>query len=268
MFKKLSLEKGLNSLIGPGDMEYIEFDIFKGERGDDYTFNSRDYEIGLVILSGKCNISVDSNRYHSIGARRNVFDGNAYALYISNNKDVKIETLEPLEVAISKTRAKTEETVRLIRPEDVIIRDVGAYNWRRDVKDIIDNRINAKRLLIGETINPPGNWSSYPPHKHDRDNYPEEVKMEEVYFYKVNPPQGFGLQRVYTKEGDLNEVFLVENDTLLMIKKGYHPVVAAPGYQVYYLWTLAGDVRESIVYDDPDHRWLKASEKMLKESKR
>lgn len=268
MFRKVTLEKGVNTLVKPGEMEFIEMDIFKGDKGDDYSFNSKDYEIGLIILTGKCNVTIDNARYNSLGARRNVFDGNAYALYIPNDKEVKIEALEGVEVAICKTRVKTEEEVKLIKPEDVVVRDVGVYNWRRDVKDIIDRRVRAKRLLIGETINPPGNWSSYPPHKHDTDNYPEEVRMEEVYFYRLNPSNGFGIQRVYTPERDIDEVYLIENDSLLLINRGYHPVVAAPGYQLYYLWILAGNIRESIMYDDPEHKWLKAVEKIIKESKR
>lgn len=268
MFKKVILEYGLNSLVKPGDMEFIELDIFKGKKGDEYTFNSSDYEIGLVILTGKCNVKVDETIFNSLGARRNVFDGNAYAVYIPNDKSVRIEALEDVEVAICKTKVKTEEDVKLVKPEDVIVRDVGVYNWRRDVKDIIDKRIKAKRLLIGETINPPGNWSSYPPHKHDTNNYPEEVKLEEVYFYKLNPENGFGLQRVYTAEGDVENVYLIENNSLLMIKRGYHPVVAAPGYQLYYLWILAGEMRESIMNDDPNHKWLRAVEKIMKEANR
>lgn len=269
MFKKVILENGLNSLVKPGDMEFIEFDIFKGQKGDDYSFNSGDYEIGIVILTGKGNIKVDEDNFNSLGARRTVFDGNAYAVYVPNNKEVKIEALENIEIALCKTRVKTEdEEVKVIKPEDVIVRDVGVYNWRRDVKDIIDKRVKAKRLLIGETINPPGNWSSYPPHKHDTDNYPEEVKLEEVYFYKLNPSNGFGIQRVYTPDGDIDEVYLIEDNSLLMIKRGYHPVVAAPGYQLYYLWVLAGNIRESVMNDDPQHKWLKAVEKIMKEAKR
>lgn len=268
MFKKVTLEKGLNPLVKEREMEYIEFDIFKGGKGDDYSFNSKDYEIGLVILSGKCNVKVDELNYSSIGSRRNVVDGNAFSLYIPNHKEVKIEALEEIEVALCKSKAKTEEEVRLIKPEDVIIRNVGVLNWRRDVKDIIDKRINAKRILVGETINPPGNWSSFPPHKHDRENYPEEIKMEEVYFYRVYPSQGFGIQRVFTEERDLDELFLIEDNSLLMIKRGYHPVVAAPGYQVYYLWILAGEKREQIFYDAPEHKWIRYMERVIKEIER
>ncbi|PMQ01713.1 MAG: 5-deoxy-glucuronate isomerase [Dictyoglomus sp. NZ13-RE01] len=267
MFRKVNLEPGLNQLVKPGEMEFIEFDIFKGEKGDSYTFSSKDYEVGIIILTGRCNIKVDDISYSSLGARRNVFDGNAYSLYVPNNKEVTIEALENVEIAIGKTKVKTDEDVKLIKPEDVTVRNVGAGNWRRDVKDIIDKRIKAKRLLIGETINPPGNWSSYPPHKHDKDNYPYEVRMEEVYFYKLNPSHGFGLQRVYTQEGDIDNVYLIEDNSLLMIKRGYHPVVAAPGYQLYYLWILAGDTREQLMADDPKHQWIKYVEKILRELK-
>ncbi|MEN2984307.1 MAG: 5-deoxy-glucuronate isomerase, partial [Dictyoglomaceae bacterium] len=102
---------------------------------------------------------------------------------------------------------------------------------------------------------------------HDKENYPEEIKMEEVYFYKVYPPQGFGIQRVFTEERDIDELFLIEDNSLLTIKRGYHPVVAAPGYQIYYLWVLAGERREQIFYDAPEHKWIRYMERVIKELK-
>jgi len=137
------------------------------------------------------------------------------------------------------------------------------YVYRENVK--------AQRLLVGETLNPPGNWSSYPPHKHDR-KAPSEAPLEEVYFFKIKPPHGFGLQRIYTSPEDENpfdEVFLLENDDTVVIPRGYHPVVAAPGYQLYYLWVLAGEERKYGAWsDDPNHRWLRNCEPMINEALR
>ena len=116
---------------------------------------------------------------------------------------------------------------------------------------------DAQRLLLGETINPPGNWSSYPPHRHDRDNPPEEVDLEEVYLFKTNPAGGFGVQIRYELDGDrAEEAFLVRDDDIAVIRTGFHPVVAASGYELYYLWVMAGAGRVMVPYLDPAHAWV------------
>jgi 5-deoxy-glucuronate isomerase len=119
----------------------------------------------------------------------------------------------------------------------------------------VPDSVPAQRLLIGETYNPPGLWSSYPPHKHDVQQPPQETKLEEVYHFRLNPPQGFGLQRVY---GDgFDECYTAQDRDTVVITKGYHPVVGAPGYQLYYLWILAGEERTMHPRDDDAHAWAK-----------
>ena len=112
----------------------------------------------------------------------------------------------------------------------------------------------AGRLIVGETLSPPGNWSSYPPHKHDRQAAPEEVALEEVYFYRLQPAGGFAVQIVYGD--DRESARIVRDGDVVTIASGYHPVVAAPGYALYYLWVLAGEGRELVPYLDPGHAWV------------
>ena len=114
----------------------------------------------------------------------------------------------------------------------------------------------ARHLLAGETITFEGNWSSYPPHKHDETRPGEESALEEIYFYKISPPAGFALQWLYTLDGSLNCALAIRSDDLVIIPRGYHPVAAPPGYQVYYLWAMAGEDRNLQVFTDPAHRWL------------
>ena len=144
---------------------------------------------------------------------------------------------------------------RMIGPSDQRITEVGSGNWSRLVRTILGPEHNASRLLIGETINPPGNWSSYPPHKHDVETPPEEVRLEEVYLFKLNPPGGFGVQVNYDDDGK-NEATLVRTDDVAVISSGYHPVVAAPGYALYYLWIMAGQGREMAPHFDTSHAWV------------
>ena len=108
--------------------------------------------------------------------------------------------------------------------------------------------------MLGETINPPGNWSSYPPHKHDRHAPPEEVALEEVYYYRFKPEGGFGVQLIYDDHDERAQV--VRDGDVVAIPSGYHPVVAAPGYSLYYLWVMAGEGRELAPFFDPRHVWV------------
>lgn len=244
-----------NTLKG---MQYIEFGLLRLNLGQQYCFNSNKQEVVLVILSGRCSILVNEETlWRDIGERTTVFGGRAYAAFIPPEKDIKLTGAEDVEIAVCRAQSQKPGVPTLITPDMVKHKSVGLDNWRRDVYDIVDKDISASHLVVGETINPPGNWSSSPPHKHDENNLPFEVKMEEVYFYKLNPQQGFGFQRLYTADGEIDETYTVEQNDVLLIPKGYHPVVAAPGYQLYYLWILAGKQRNLCPNDDPRHSWIK-----------
>ncbi len=148
-------------------------------------------------------------------------------------------------------------TARIVTPADHRVADVGSGNWARQVRTILGPEHAAGRLIVGETVNPPGNWSSYPPHKHDEDNPPHEVQLEEVYYFKFDPPGGFGVQLRYDGKGDpADEVFVVRDGDVAIIKSGYHPVVGAPGYAFYYLWVMAGHGRRMAPALDPRHAWV------------
>ncbi|MEJ5252930.1 MAG: 5-deoxy-glucuronate isomerase, partial [Armatimonadota bacterium] len=202
MMKQVTLQQGYNSLVREGEMEYIQFGVYRGSAGDTFTLDTGEHEAVLVILSGRCHLHVNEQTYPQVGGRRSVFEGNAWSLYAPNHTSITVEVVDEAEVAISQTRVPAAGEPRLIAPQEVNVRDVGVWNWRRDVKDIVDKRIPASRLVVGETINPPGNWSSWPPHKHDVHHPPFESKQEEVYFFKVQPANSFGVARLYTAEGD------------------------------------------------------------------
>jgi 5-deoxy-glucuronate isomerase len=146
-----------------------------------------------------------------------------------------------------------------IGPDEVQTVERGSGNFGRRVRDILPSSRPGTRLLAGETINPPGNWSSSPPHKHDRHNPPEEAELEEIYLFRVDPGQGFGLQLSYSSEPAAERALVVRDLDAVSIPAGYHPVVAGPGYGLYYLWCLAGRGRELHWYPDPEHNWVDAT---------
>ncbi len=261
------LSRGYNELIAPENklLEFIEFGILRLGAEEKFAVDAEGKEAVLVILSGRCTVKAGKAAYQNIGQRENVFSNSPYSVYIPCGKAYEVTATSDLEVAVCKAPSDLNTEPRLIRPEQVGIRSVGRLNWRRDIRDIVDSNFPAKHLLVGETLNPPGNWSSVPPHRHDFDNLPEESDMEEVYFFKLMPQQGYGIQRIYTDDRSIDSTYLLQDNDTVAIPEGYHPVVAAPGYRLYYLWILAGEKRILKMRDDPQHTWLKNAEPILEE---
>ncbi|HYH02441.1 MAG TPA: 5-deoxy-glucuronate isomerase [Bacillota bacterium] len=199
--------------------------------------------------------------------RKDVFSANPVSIYIPIACDYQVTALSRVEIAVCKVKAEKQYAPFLVRADEVISNQRGQLNWRREVKDIITYKYEGRvdRIVLGETFGYPGQWSSYPSHKHDRDHLPDEVNMEEVYHFRINPKQGFGVQVLYNDDLSLNECYAVRNGDTIAIKEGYHPVAAAPGYQVYYLWVMAGTSGRTLTpNDDPLHAWVKAVEPMVR----
>ena len=252
------LGKGYTSIVKGGKgIKFIHLGILQLEKKESFHKPGLDErETALVILSGNCDIFSNGQNFLRIGDRRTVFEGPATALYIPAGNEYRIMASSGLEAAIITAPAQKRGNPVLIKPDQVKIEKGGKDSYRREIHNIMVNNIRAETLLVGETFNESGQWSSYPPHKHDEDNLPQEAKLEEVYFYKVYPEQGFGIQRIYSTDKQLDELYVVENNDVVLIPRGYHPVVAAPGYKLYYLWVLAGDKRIMTMREDPQHGWV------------
>jgi 5-deoxy-glucuronate isomerase len=149
----------------------------------------------------------------------------------------------------------------LIRPEDVAVEIRGAGNACRQINHIVKPDFPAHRLLVVEVFTPSGNWSSYPPHKHDVSNLPAEADLEEIYYYRVEPPDGFGLQRLYTADRAIDEAYVIHDGDLLLVPEGYHAFAIAQGYTGYYLNVLAGNeaIRTMQPSDDPRYAWVRST---------
>lgn len=243
---------------GKNGIRWLEFGLLWLQAGQAHVFRPLSgRETAVVILTGVARVRGDDFDWEHLGGRRSVFEGPATALYFPPNTKFKVEAETNLEAAVIRAPAKQGAAAAVIRPQDVVVhRSRGGPGFRRDVHDIIVDQVPAESLLVGETFNYPGEWSSYPPHKHDQHRPPEEYELEEIYFYKVDPPQGFGVQRIYSPERGIDDAFPVLNNDLVLIPWGYHPVAAAPGYRLYYLWALAGRARVLYPYTDPTHAWI------------
>jgi 5-deoxy-glucuronate isomerase len=247
------------------EVQHLSLDIARLAPGQSYAGGTEGRELCIVILGGQLDVTAGDETFGGIGQRANVFGGAATAVYVPPGTSYQIRGSGEVgaEAALCYAASEDGADVTLIEPADVVARDVGAGNWRRSVQDVLA-KVPARTLLLGETYNAPGNWSSYPPHKHDEDKPGQEVILEEIYHFRANPPGGFGVQCLYTEDQSLNEAMLVRDGDTVIIPRGYHPVAAAPGYEIYYLWFLAGPRRTMRPFDDPAHAWVKATEAMLK----
>lgn len=234
----------------------IEMDMLRLADGDSKSYNEEDKEYGLVILGGKCTVKGDDFTFENVGKRKDVFDGAATCIYIPANKAFTITAIGEMSMAVCKSPSDKDFKPVIINPEDVVIKNLGKPGWEREAHFILDERVQANMLYIGEAFVKGGQWASYPPHKHDDDNMPTEAATEEIYYYEFKEPTGFGIQKVYTMEGDVDETYTVKSGDFVEIPRGYHPFHAAPGYDNYYLWIMAGKDRGFYMTTDEDHKWL------------
>jgi 5-deoxy-glucuronate isomerase len=209
-----------------------------------------------VVLGGIVEASVSGSSLGSIGGRADVFDGAGDAVYVPPGQELALEAGASAVIAVASAPldGRAPGAARVIRSDEQRVVEAGVGNWSRAIRTVLGPDDDAGRLIVGETINPSGNWSSYPPHKHDRQAPPEEVALEEVYFYRLKPEAGFAVQIVYGDGGETAHI--VRDGDAIAIPSGYHPVVVAPGYELYYLWVMAGDGRRLAPYFDPLHSWV------------
>lgn len=236
---------------------YVGFKLLTLARGESASGGETERETCLVILSGKCDVRVGEQTFENIGARASVFEEKApYAVYAPAGATYTITARSALEVALCSAPASQRGEARLITPDAISTEARGQGTNTRYVRNILPETETAESLLLAEVITPGGHWSSYPPHKHDTDAQPTETALEEVYYHRLDPPQGFAFQRVYTDDRTLDETVCVEDGDVVLVPRGYHPVGAPHGYNLYYLNVMAGPKRKWIFKNDPAHAWI------------
>jgi 5-deoxy-glucuronate isomerase len=214
-------------------------------------------EVCIVVLAGAVDVETPGQKWTSLGSRDSVFEDAApYAVYLPPNVRTTIRATRDAEVGVASAPAKGELLARLIEPSQMTRSTRGKGANTRYVCDILPQTEPAESLLVVEVRTPEGHASSYPPHKHDTDNVPAESSLEETYYHRLNPPQGFAFQRVYTDSRDIDESMAVENHDVVMVPRGYHPVIVPYGYDSYYLNVMAGKQRVWHFKNDPAHEWM------------
>jgi len=246
--------------VDPGSArwEFCSLTVLRIAAGTTWRGKTGPDEVALVPLSGSATVTSSSQEW-SIGGRANVFEGPTSSLYLPINCEYEGRATDTIELAICGARARRSYPPRFIPADEVAIEIRGAGNAARQINHIVKPDFSADRLLVVEVITPSGNWSSYPPHKHDVDNPPGEADLDEVYYFRMRDPGGYAFQRLYSADGSRDQTFTVGDGDLLLIHEGYHPFVTAYGYDAYYLNVLAGSRRSMAASDDPRYAQFRAA---------
>lgn len=266
LIKSKPLASNFEQIVSPGVMRFLDFARLELPKGESYKGRTADRELIIDFFAGDATVSVETSSgktfdFLAQADRQDVFGGPPAMLYVPPKTEYQLTaTNSKLETGLFSAPASIDTDPVLVPTKETTAKKVGQENWQRTVFTSLDNNITAERLLAGETLTPPGNWSSYPPHKHDRNNPPHEAPLEEIYFFRTKPAGGCGMIWTYTDPSDtegFNNVFIVEDGDTVLLPKGYHPVVAAPGYELHYTWILAGEERRyGAWFEDPRHSWV------------
>lgn len=246
---------------------YVGFRALRLKAGETETLTTGARELCLVVLTGTVDVTVQAQTFSHLGTRDSVFDQiSPAAVYVPGGQSVTVRAVRDAEIALCTApvgaqadQGPAARQVRVIDPAGMRRSVRGTGSNTRYICDILPHDDpTADHLLVVEVITPAGHSSSYPPHKHDSETPPTETQLEETYYHRLNPPQGFAFQRVYTDDRSLDEACAVENHDVVMVPRGYHPVVAPHGYDLYYLNVMAGPHRLWVFKNDPAHEWMLA----------
>ncbi len=236
---------------------YVGFEAYRLAPGERIAPDLPGREVCVVVLSGRVTVKACGAEFRDLGDRDSVFDDRApYAVYAPDGAQLAITAHTDAEIGVANAPGGGKLAPRLIEPASMQHTVRGQGSNTRYVRDILPQSEPAEHLLVVEVRTPAGHSSSYPPHKHDTENLPAESSLEETYYHRLDPPQGFAFQRVYTDDRSLDESLAVENHDVVMVPRGYHPVVVPHGYESYYLNVMAGPQRAWHFRNDPAHEWM------------
>jgi 5-deoxy-glucuronate isomerase len=268
-FETVPTNLGINNLPA-NPCKLLDFQYLALNDGEKATAQSDGREVLAVILGGRGDFVINGKSFDNVGGRPNVFSGKPHSVYIPCQSSYTITAKGRLDVGLCSAPSDLIIAPYVIGPERITTGVWGAANFSRNFHQILTQAgqpdLQAKRLIVGETFTPSGNWSTFPPHRHEKDDLPREAYHEEEYFFKVSPADGFGLCRHYGTDAgkSFDNVYVVRDSTILLAPVGYHTVASAPGYMTYYLWALAGNHRVQATVDDPALGWVSRTVPMLK----
>lgn len=237
---------------------YVGFQLWRLAPGETASGSLGDREAILVFVEGKGRVTGAGKDWGEMGERMDVFEKTPpHCLYLPDGSDWAVTATTALTLAVCTAPGKGSHAPARLGPEGIELTPRGKGTNTRYINNIaMEARDVADSLLVTEVFTPAGHWSSYPPHRHDEDRFPDMTYLEETYYHRLNPPQGFGIQRVFTEDGSLDETMAVANHDVVLVPKGHHPCGAPYGYEMYYLNVMAGPLRKWRFANHPDHDWI------------
>lgn len=237
---------------------YVGFDLHRLQPGETAQADTGDSEVILVLVEGKARIGGAGRDFGELGDRLDVFDKSPpHCVYLPDGTSWTAAATTDCTLAVCSAPGPSKHEAQIIGPAGITLEERGIGTNLRFINNIaMEHRDVASRLLVTEVFTPAGHWSSYPPHRHDEDDYPDITYLEETYYHRLNPEQGYGHQRVWTEDGSLDETMSVENHDVVLVPRGHHPCAAPYGYEMYYLNVMAGPLRKWRFKLHPDHAWI------------
>jgi 5-deoxy-glucuronate isomerase len=242
---------------GSAGWTYVGFEVLILGEGSVARQRTDGEEVCIVVVSGTVTVESTYGEWRGLGGRPDPWSGRPDAAYLPPGSEYTVTAEhESAEVALCLAPAPDGGAeARVLPGEGITVERRGYGAQERTIHPILMGDRAAESLLVCEVLTPGGHWSSYPPHKHDRDDPPAETLLEETYYHRIAPPQGFGLQRVYTDDRSLDVTVTFADRDCVLVPRGYHTVAAPPGYDLYYLNVMAGPARSWAVANDPAHEW-------------
>jgi 5-deoxy-glucuronate isomerase len=237
---------------------YVGFGLYRLAPGDAAQEATGGREVILVLVEGRARIEAAGRDFGELGERATLWERTPpHAVYVPPGVHWSAVATTPCTLAVCSAHARGGRPAEVIGPAGISLMPRGMGTNTRYINAIaMEDREVADSLLVTEVFTPQGHWSSYPPHRHDEDDFPRMTYLEETYYHRLNPAQGFGIQRVYTEDGALDQTMAVSDHDLVLVPKGHHPCAAPYGYEMYYLNVMAGPMRKWRFRNHPDHDWI------------
>ncbi|MER0238012.1 5-deoxy-glucuronate isomerase [Fulvimarina sp. MAC8] len=239
---------------------YVGFSLYRLRAGESASEATGKREVILVMVEGKAQISGAGEDFGTLGERMSVFEKTPpHCLYVPHSSEwsAVAETDCVLAVCSAPASDDADYPARRIGPHGISLTERGKGNNTRFINNIaMEDSPVAERLLVTEVFTPAGNWSSYPSHRHDEDDFPRITYLEETYYHRLDPASGFAFQRVYTDDGSLDEVMAVRDGDVVCVPRGHHPCGAPYGFEMYYLNVMAGPLRKWRFVAAPEVEWI------------
>ena len=242
--------------------EYLSFEAREMELNETWEHDTEENEMVIVLLGGNFEVSSNHGNWKTVNGRKDVFSGVAHTLYLPRNSQFKLKaTSSVLDIAYGWCKSEEDFPAKFVTPEETPVVIFGGDNATRQFNDLVPPGFGCSKIVSREVYTPSGNWSSFPAHKHDERKVDDEGNVlepiqEETYFYKFEKPEAYAIQQVYTKDRSLDEIVRPRHNDVVLIPKGFHPVVAEHGFHCYYLNFLAGTDQCLANTTDPDHEWI------------